>query len=512
MAHTPTEQPCPTVPVRDHRWPVAIAILLAALAVRLPWMASIGFAIDQTQFVAWSEISRSGSELNPPGGLSQVYDRPPDGGRRWCNYPPVYIYVLRGLAGVYDRLAPEGRALNASVVYALRQGAASPETRLAAALYKAPAILADGLTGVLLFLFLARRHPRARSAAVAMVYVLLPAVIHNSTLWGQVDAVPTLLIVLSLEWTRRGRTPWMIAVATLAILTKAQAVMMTPLWLAEAVRYASLGRGRTPLRDAGKQADHPPPFHEKNEPRTSVPTAVRGRPASNIKIGHGVSRSVAMVAIATAVILAVLLPFHTALDGVWEAYTGAARYYPFTHLNGFSAWFLGRPMIEPHLDASPLSAWYASDASPAFLGLTPRAWGLAGLMVVWICTGLVLWNRRCDEAAIKLAARILPLAFFILSTQMHERYLFPAIAIWAWSFQEGRRWWFCWIVIAACATVNVFWAWPGPSEAAWITSVERLVHRSWMGLAPGIWCSLSLIGVFVLTCLNCHGHGPSPSG
>jgi len=276
---------------------------------------------------------------------------------------------------------------------------------------------------------------------------------------------------------------WMTAVATLAILTKAQAAMMAPLWLVVAIRFALI---------------------QQEEPKTSARTVARTQRGFRIAITQGVSRSWAMLAIATVVILIVLLPFRNALDGVLEAYTGAAGYYPFTHLNGFSAWFLAAPMIEPNLTATPLSAWYTSDVSSNFLGLTQRAWGLAGLMVVWGYVGVVLWKRRCDAVSLRKAARLLPLAFFVLSTQMHERYLFPAIAIWAWSYQASRRWWLSWIAIAARASINVFWVWPGPPNATWNMTVDHLLHRSWLGLSPGIWCSVCLIGVFVLTCLDLH--------
>ncbi|MFQ5502261.1 MAG: hypothetical protein ACE5EQ_08150 [Phycisphaerae bacterium] len=465
-------------------------ILIVAIGVRAFWWASPGFAIDQAQFVAWSEISRPGSELNPPGSLSAVYDPRPDAsGKRWCNYPPLTIYILRGLAEIYDSLSPTDQSLNASIVYEILSEKTSAATRRAAAVYKAPAILADALMGALLFIFLAQRHPSRRAAAVALAYVLMPAVIHNSTLWGQVDAIPTLLIVISLECARRGRVLWMIAVATLAILTKAQALMMTPLWLAIAVRFALV------------QEEKP----RKDEPRTSVRAARRTQSASGITITQRLPLIGAMLAVAAAIILVVLLPFHAALDGVWDAYAGAASYYPFTHLNGFSAWFLGAQMLEPHLDATPLSAWYVSDASPIVLGLTPRTWGLIGLMIVWVCVGVVLWRRRCDAVTLNQAARLLPLAFFVLSTQMHERYLFPAIAIWAWSYQASRRWCLSWIAIAACASINAFWAWPGPPDAAWTTTVERLVHHTWLGMPPGIWCSVCLITLVALTYLDLLG-------
>jgi hypothetical protein len=335
------------------------------------------------------------------------------------------------------------------VILPFAGGERTSATRWAAAIYKLPAVLADAAIVFLLVLLLAPRIGRTASVVVAAVYAALPAVVYNSAVWGQVDAILALLLVLSLEAARRGRIRWMLAAGTLAMLTKAQAVMLAPVWLAATVCWA--------VQDWRRWAE-----------------------------------AIGIVAI---VVIVVLAPFIGALDGVWESYAGASGYYPFTHLNGFSAWFLGDALDRPHLEGN-IAAWYARDDAPAFLGITPRTWGLVGAGCVGAFVLVVLWRRRCDETALAWAARVLPLAFFVLSTQMHERYLFPAIAIWAWAAWRSRRWWVGWLLLGVCGSVNILWAWPGPSDAVWVSQARHLLYSHWLGLPCGVWCGAILLLIF----------------
>lgn len=438
---------------RPYKWCVAGAIALLALGVRAPLLSRPGFIGDQGQFLVWSAMSKS-------QGLSSVYELRPDGsGKHWCNYPPGYVYVLRVLAGVYPALA--GRQLDASVIegFAARDG--SSPTRWAAALYKLPAAMADAVLGVVLLLLLAKRMGLRWAGAIAVLYVLMPAVIHDSTVWGQVDAIPTLLTVASLEMARRRRLTWMAGLAMLAVLTKPQAAIMAPIWAMVALVH---------LRRDWRGWAH------------------------------------ALMA-AAAVGVALLLPFGNVSQGVWQSFAGAAKYYPFTHLNGFSVWFLSNPLLAPHL-GDPLAgrswqeslyAWYVGDDLPLVFGITARGWGLLGVACVGAYSLARLWRGRCDERSLGLVARLLPLAFFVLSTQMHERYLYPAVAIWAWAAIPSRRWLICWLLLGACASINVLWTWSGPSGAFWTKWCDVLLHRSWLGATPGVWCSLVLCCLLALT-------------
>lgn len=471
------------------RWAGAVVIGVLSLAVRWPWLTAPGFTNDQRYFVQWSEITRSPSQWAPPGGLAEVYSpNPARPDRRWCNYPPLYIYILRGLATAYDRLAPSGHRLDATLALRVAGGETSDPARLAYAIFKMPAVLADAALGALLFVLLMGRGCGRSAWIVGCVYVLMPAVVHNSALWGQVDAIPTFLMVLSLELARRRRVVWMTVVATLALLTKAQAAVLAPAWIIVATGWIASKN----LREVGAAV--------KQQARVALnQNRSNDRQETTASRGTVVIRALTLLTACMATLLVVLLPFRGVLDGVWQAYAGAAGYYPFTHLNGFSAWFLATPLDRPHLDARALTDWYALDSAPGFLGLSPRLWGLLGVGAVWCFVMVRLWRRRCDAGSLSWAARLLPLAFFTLSTQMHERYLFPAIALWAWAFAPTRRWWIGWIVLGLCVAINQMWAWPGPEGMPWAERLGEILHRPWLGVQPGIWCGVAAAGLFVAT-------------
>lgn len=413
-----------------------------ALAVRAPLLLQPGFVIDQTQFMRWAELSRD-------GGLASVYGFRDDGSRRLCNYPPAYLYVLKSLAPLSGWIS--GEKLDSETIYAVYKRSDTPEVRVAAAVFKLPAVLADLATVLVLIVVLAPRIGRSQALAIGAVYAVLPAVMHNSAVWGQVDAIHTLLMVVSLEMLLQRRYFRMTCFAVLAVLTKAQAIVLAPLWFVPVLMWAG--------RDWRRWG--------------------------------GVALSCGVIAIP------ILLPFATVLSGVWEAYKGAASYYPFVHLNGFSAWFVANPMVEPHLDQG-MTQWYMGDNSASFLHLTARQWGMIGFVVFSTFVMLRLATRRCNTVSLRWAARTLPLAFFVLSTQMHERYLFPAIAIWAWGAAVNRRWWGGWLLLSVCVSINCLWAWPGPPDSWWTAAATAWLHRPGVGLT----CSLAIVVLFALSIAN----------
>ncbi len=449
---------CATAPPLS--WPVwsaAVVVFGLAFATRSFFLFAPGFPIDQSQFLVWSDQARS-------GGLDGVYEtRRPDG-RRYCNYPPAYLYVLWWMAGVYDWLAPEDGATLGDAAADLLYGVDSPSARLAGWLYKIPAVTVDALLAAALVVWLSRRlrgaevtgwraaagTPRA-AVMVGAAYALMPAAIHNCAVWGQVDAIPTLLMAVSLEMLRRRRVPSMTALATLAVLTKAQAAILSPIWVVGAIRWAGL----------------------------------RGR------------RWLVLVGIVVMLTAALVAPFLGEAGGAWDAYASAAGYYPYTHLNGFSIWFFSRPLDAPQL-AGDLDRHYQRDDRPGLFGLTPRTAGLAAVWVVW-ATVAVRWWRRDEEAVLRWATRLLPLVFFFLATQMHERYLFPAIALWAWAYEPTRRWWVLWLLLGAAAAANALWVWPGPGGGAVVAGLRELLHRPWFGLSPGLYWATAVAALFFLS-------------
>ena len=69
---------------------------------------------------------------------------------------------------------------------------------------------------------------------------------------------------------------------------------------------------------------------------------------SVVDLGSDIRRWLQAAVVVLLLVTALMAPLYGAWDGVREAYVGAPDFYPFTHINGFSAWFLAHPLIEPH--------------------------------------------------------------------------------------------------------------------------------------------------------------------
>jgi hypothetical protein len=93
---------------------------------------------------------------------------------------------------------------------------------------------------------------------------------------------------------------------------------------------------------------------------------------------------------------------------------------------------------------------------------------------------------------------MVPLAFFVCSTQMHERYLYPVVAMWAWSATPTWRWLAGYCAISFAAAVNVLWVWVGPFDNAAVHHLSRALHRPWLGLSPGSICAGLLVWIMLL--------------
>ena len=435
----PTVTKLPT----SRRWIAAILLAGSALGVRVGFLDTTGFPPDQHYFVDWAFQAQN-------FGMATVYDRLSDG-RSFCNYPPLYIYVLRGLAAVQNRLADPASRLGPETGLAIWSDTRDPSASFAKVLFKLPGVISDCVVVFLLCFWLWPRAGWKLASGVAAGYALSPAVIHDSAVWGQVDGLVTLLMLLSLESARRKDVVWMAAWAALALLMKAQAMMIAPIWAA------------------------------------AIWMIVRRRPVELLKAA-GVFLAITVV---------VLLPFSGALDKIWEGYSRAAKYYPFVHLNGFSAWFIGYPLAAPSLKGV-LSDAYVHDNVVGFLGLTARLWGMTGLVILWGRVFLELVRREMDEASLAWAAMALPLGFFLLSTQMHERYLFPAMALWAWAAFPTLRWWILWALLSLCALINQWWVWPGHPDGSFAIMLKGYLHHQWVGMSV----SAVLIAILVATILE----------
>lgn len=335
-------------------WRVLLAILSAALATRVVLGAlTDGHAMDVNTFSAWAGHAADGLlSFYSPG--------------YFADYPPGYIYVL----WIVGKLR---------MAFGLDYG--SPGFLL---LLKTPAIIAD-LATVWILYRLARRHwSGPAAAAVAALYAFNPAVILDSAVWGQVDSVLTLFVLLGILLLERYPAASAASLA-LALLVKPQALIFAPV----------------PLLWFGWRL-------------------IRRRPET-------FRNALVFIAAGEYVFLAGVLPF-VIQHGPWwivEKYGGTMASYPFASFNAYNLF--------------ALAGANGVETSVQLLGVPLSTWGiiLLGLTVVFAA---VVAFRAIGTALNAYLALFLSASVFVLSTKMHERYLFPAMVLALALYILSRDW------------------------------------------------------------------------
>lgn len=249
------------------------------------------------------------------------------------------------------------------------------------ALIKLPAILADGL-----LVFATARlatdlgAPRHGQLVAAVAMAVGPMIWLDSAVWGQVDSVGTAALLLSLSALIRGKTVRGAILAALAAVLKPQFGILIPI-----VAVLAFVRARS-----------------ARDPWAFVVAGLAGA---------------ATIAIAA-------LPFGLTLPDVLAKVAEAAGGYPYLSVNAWNPWALievgGRAVVD--------ATGWASDIDPLpLVGIPGVAIGSAAIAAAV----LVAMRYVRSDTAIRTvtAVAILAIAFFVLPTRVHERYLFPAIPL-----------------------------------------------------------------------------------
>jgi len=138
-----------------------ILIFIFALVLRLALSFWGTLKLDQNTFIAWSNILIG-------KGFSNFYNS-------WSDYLPGYPYLLWLL----------GKINSLSIIPPIL-------------LYKIPAILADVLTGLLIYKIVKKYKDEKWGIVISSFYFFNPAILANSTFWGQIDSLTALTSLLTL--------------------------------------------------------------------------------------------------------------------------------------------------------------------------------------------------------------------------------------------------------------------------------------------------------------------------
>jgi Gpi18-like mannosyltransferase len=387
-------------------------ITLAGLALRLFFIADPGHVVDLRTFGQWA-LAAAGSP----------WDRAYEATN--ANYPPGAMLVFELIGRGY-------RALGLNDPLSLRIA------------LKLPNIAFDALGGGVLFALAARFVEPRRALLAAALYDLNPAVVYDSSLWGQNDSITT-VTTLAAVWfllAERRVAAWVLL--AFAILNKPPVIVLAPIFALAVL---------------------------------AVPESRRRRALAQTGIG-------ALAALACCYLLA--LPFYTdrSITAVYSRliawYEIGSSLYPFTSANGFNVYALSGNFFDSDATRvlfAPLKYW----ADAGFIALAAAIYAR--------------FARLREQRALVEACFLVMLAFFLVLTEMHERYLVYALAFAPALAPLDRR--YLWATAALTLTLwlnleySLTYMWIESDKPAGINPDEFapvLAHL----------CALANIAVFVL--------------
>ena len=233
---------------------------------------------------------------------------------------------------------------------------------------QSPAIVADFALAILMYAFM-RRGGRPEMAFVAMLMVALnPPLLFDTVVWGQSDSVMTFVTLLSIVAILGEQYEIAWGLAAIAVLVKPQGLMMLPV----------LG----------------------------VWTMLETDFATWIRSG------IALIAVA----IIGIAPFQIGHEWNWiiKLYTSTAAYYHETSVNAFNLMAL-------------LGGLRQADSN-TLAGVSYFALGMSLLVPLYAFVAWILWRGRTPTRLL-FASFIAVFGFFMVAPRMHERYMYPAIAL-----------------------------------------------------------------------------------
>jgi dolichyl-phosphate-mannose-protein mannosyltransferase len=274
----------------------------------------------------------------------------------------------------------------------------------------------------------------------AAVIALNPAIIYDSAYWGQNDAIPTVLALFAISQLLFGNTivAWLSISA--ALFFKPPVLVLVPLMLLHPFRVTgALRRSRL------------------------------------IQMSWGV-----VAALSLAEFLAYTFFEHpnvlVATRHLIGQYVSFSNVFHYTSLNAFNVWAVLQP-------------FFASDEA-RFIGLSLHHWST---LLFIAAAAAIYWRYVRDRRSIALfeASALVLLAFFVLLTEMHERYLYYAVFFFAvLVFEKTYR--FAALVLSVTLLLNLEYGLTFMFlDDAKATVVNRFQFAPWLGLL----CSFANIGV-----------------
>lgn len=307
-------------------WFISFGLIIRLLLAGVP-----GFNIDINDWFAWAIRL---DHFN----FSQFYSKD-----IFTDYTPGYLYVL-SLLGFLKNL------LRIPDVYFYT-------------ILKLPAIISELILGLLVYWQVKKYFPLKYSLLILALIFFNPAVIFNSSVWGQIDSILTLFMLVAVIFLKQKKLALSSLFLGFALLIKPQAIALIPLYAIFLARH----------------------FTNGNLIRITAPSFI-------------------IIFFLTAP----FFPDQTIINLGKHILTTASQ-YSYTSLNAYNFW-------------GAIGFWIKDNT--IWNNLSYQVWGYILLAVYWIL--ITYFYFRKNVSVLEVAA-LAALGFFFLPTRVHERYLYPGI-------------------------------------------------------------------------------------
>lgn len=314
----------------------SLILLVSVVIIRLILVLLPSFKIDMTDWQAWSARI---AEVTPFYFYGPNY---------FADYFPGYLYMLWFLGKSFYILLPHLSIFSIEFEIYLKLFTNLFDLGTAYYIYK-----------------IVYRYQYKFALIAPIFYLANPALIFNSSVWGQVDGILTFFLVYSayclIELKRAYRFNFFSA---LSIIVKPQGLAIFPVMIIYLL--------------------------------------------SNFNF----KKYFSLVIIPTLLIL-LSLPFFSKdpILGLFHLFQKSASTYPYTSMFSYNFW--------------SFAGWWIPD-STKFLDLTFQVWGVVFYLTALIFILLpLIFRRNKDNFFIYFALALTSFAFFLFLTRIHQRYLFP---------------------------------------------------------------------------------------
>ncbi len=351
---------------------VFIAIFAAALLARIVIAVMYrGYEVDINCFISWSDMVFN-------NGFSEFYKS-----ESFTDYPPGYMYILYIVGAIRSLF---GMAWDSAA---------------STLMVKLPAIIADMASGWLIYLIASKRVKETGAALLSALYLFCPAVILDSAVWGQTDAVFTFCVALVCYLVTEKKLIPSYFVFAIGILIKPQTLIFTPVLICGIIDQVFL-------------EDFNWNKFFKN-------------------LGLGI----------TAILLIGLLMMPYGFNDALAQYTETLGSYEYASVNAYNIWTL-----------MGLN-WTGQDGY--LIGITYKTWGMIAIVLTVVFS--IIISLRCKKSPSKyyFIGAFIVTCVFMFSVRMHERYIFPAmlLLIMCYSVRQRKEIYILYILMSAMAFYNI---------------------------------------------------------